>query len=137
MGFEKFGAVNFTSETKASDFVKFLEEGKVMTTKCTRCGKVYFPPRIDCCACGASEIEWIEIDEPGELVAYSTVMYGPTGFENDVPYTIAAVRFPKGIQVFGRISKKIPTDKIKVGMKLKVVPIKLDSDRVSYQFVQP
>jgi len=136
MGFEKFGAVNFTSETKASDFVKFLEEGKVMTTKCRRCGKVYFPPRIDCCVCSASDIEWIEIDEPGELVACSTVMYGPTGFENDVPYTIAVIRFPNGVQVFGRISKSIPIDSIKVGMELKIVPIKLPSDKVSYEFVQ-
>jgi uncharacterized OB-fold protein len=137
MGFEKFGSVSFTSETKAVEFLKFLEEGKMMTTKCRKCGKIYFPPKMDCSVCGASEVDWIEIDELGELVAYSTVMYGPTGFENDVPYTIAVIRFPSGVQVFGRINKDVAVDNIKVGMKLKVVSIKLPLDSVSYEFIKP
>jgi len=137
MGFEKFGVVSFTSETKAVDFLKFLDEGKMMTTKCRKCGTIYFPPKMDCSVCGASEVEWIEIDELGELVAYSTVMYGPTGFEDDVPYTIAVIRFPSGVQMFGRISKQVPINTIKVGMKLKVVSIKLPLDRVSYEFIKP
>ena len=135
MGFEKFGVVSFTSETKAVDFLKFLDEGKMMTTKCRKCGTIYFPPKMDCSVCGASEVEWIEIDELGALVAYSTVMYGPTGFEDDVPYSIAVIRFPSGVQVFGRISKEVPVDNIKVGMKLKIVPIRLPLDKVSYEFM--
>jgi len=137
MGFEKFGVVSFTSETKAVDFLKFLEEGRMMTTKCRKCGTIYFPPKMDCSVCGTSEVDWIEIDEPGELMAYSTVMYGPTGFENDVPYTIAVIKFQNGVQVFGRISKDIPVDSIKVRMKLKIVSIKLPLDRVSYEFIKP
>jgi len=136
MGFEKFGPVSFTSETKAVDFVGFLEQGKVMTTKCQKCGKIHFPPKMDCSACGTSEVNWIEINEVGELVAYSTVMYGPAGFENDVPYSIAVIKFRNGLQVFGRISKSISIDNIKVGMKLKLVPIKLPLDKVSYEFKQ-
>jgi len=136
MGFEKFGSVSFTSESKAVDFLKFLEEDKMMTTKCQKCGKIYFPPKMDCNVCGSSETEWIEIDEVGKLVAYSTVMYGPAGFENEVPYTIAVVKFPNGVQIFGRTSKSIPIDNIKVGMFLKPAPIKLPPDKVSYEFVQ-
>ena len=137
MGFEKFGVVSFTSETKAVDFLKFLEEGRMMTTKCRKCGTIYFPPKMDCSVCGTSEVDWIEINELGELVAYSTVMYGPTGFEDDVPYTIAVIKFQNGVQVFGRISKDIPVDSIKVRMKLKIVSIKLPLDRVSYEFIKP
>ena len=137
MGFDNFGTVSFTTEAKAVDFVTYLEQGKMMTTKCRECGTIYFPPKMDCSVCGVSEVDWIEIDEPGELVAYSTVMYGPTGFEDDVPYTIAVIRFPSGTQVFGRISKDVPVDNIKVGMKLKVVSIKLLLDRVSYEFIKP
>jgi uncharacterized protein len=137
MGFEKFGSVSFTSETKAMDFLKFLEEGKVMTTKCRKCGKIHFPPKMDCSRCGASEVDWIEINGPGELMAYSTVMYGPTGFENEVPYTVAVIRLQNGVQLFGRISKKIQIDQIAIGMQLKIVPIQLSMNRVSYEFTKP
>jgi len=135
MDFENFGSVSFTSETKAVGFIKFLEEGKMMTTRCRKCGKIYFPPRMDCSVCGASEVDWIEIPKAGRLVAYSTVIYGPTGFENDVPYTVAVVRFENGLQVFGRINQDVPIDSIKVGMQLKILPIHLSSERVSYEFI--
>jgi hypothetical protein len=135
MGLESFGSISFTSETKAKNFVKLLEEGKVKTTQCRKCGKIHFPPRMDCSACGSSETDWIDINEPGELIAFSTIMYGPTGFEKEVPYTIAVIKFPNGVQIFGRISKKISLEEIKVGMKVKVVPTKLPLGRVSFEFM--
>jgi uncharacterized OB-fold protein len=134
MGLENFGTVSFTSETKAEDFVGFLKEGKVKTTQCRKCSKSYFPPRMDCSACGSSEMNWIDVNDPGELIAFSTIMYGPTGFEKEVPYTIAVIKLPSGIQIFGQIDKKIPIDEVRVGMTLKVVPVKLLDDRFSYQF---
>jgi len=44
--FKKFGTVSFTAITKTNDFISYLEEGKVMGTKCNECGAVYFPPKI-------------------------------------------------------------------------------------------
>ena len=80
-------------------------------------------------------MDWIEINDPGELVAYSTIMYGPTGFENEVPYTIAVIKLANGVQIFGRLSKEISPNEIKVGMKLKIVPTKLPLNRISFEFV--
>ncbi len=31
-------------------------------------------------------------------------MYGPAGFENEFPYTNGVVKFPSGVQMFGRIT---------------------------------
>ncbi len=134
MGFEKFGVKSFVSETKAQDFVNHLEQGKVMTTRCKSCKKITFPPKMDCASCGSSGIEWIEIKDAGKLATFTMVMYGPAGFEDKVPYTLAVVQFPIGIKVFGQIDNKIPTAEIKVGMTLKVVPIKLSDHKFSYQF---
>lgn len=136
MGLEIFGTISFTSETKAEDFIKFLQNGKFKTTQCKNCGKIYFPPRTDCGACGSSMMDWIEINDWGELIAYSTIMYGPTGFENEVPYTIAVIKLPNGVQIFGRLSKEISLNEIEIGMRLKVVPIKLPLERVSFEFVK-
>ncbi|MBI2850024.1 MAG: Zn-ribbon domain-containing OB-fold protein [Chloroflexi bacterium] len=134
MGFETFGKVSFTSETKAAAFVDYLAQGKVMGTRCKACGTAYFPPKMDCPSCPDSETEWVEITGPGKLIAYSTVHYGPAGFEDDAPYTIAVGEFGNGLHIFSRISKDIKVEEIKPGMKLKVVPIKLTGDRLSYEF---
>ena len=124
MGFENFGTVSFTTEGKAADFVTYLEQGKVMTTRCRECGVSYFPPKMDCAKCLSSDVEWFEIKGDGKLATYAVVNYGPTGFEEDAPYMLAIADFD-GLRVFSRLSRDINEADIKPGMKLKVVPVKL------------
>jgi uncharacterized OB-fold protein len=133
VSFENFGVVSFTTETKASDFVGYLEKGKVMATRCRRCGTNYFPPRMDCPKCVGSDVEWFEIKGNGRLVTYTVVNYGPTGFEEDAPYTLAIADFG-GVRVFGRLSKGIKESDIKPGTELKVLPVKLLGGRIGYEF---
>ena len=133
MGFERFGVVSFASETLASDFVTYLDEGKVMATKCRACGEVYFPPRMQCTSCFSTDIEWFDVGE-GKLATYTVVKYGPLGFEDDTPYTLALTEFPSGVKVFGRLDKAIAEDDIKIGMALKPATVKLPDNRVSYEF---
>ncbi len=133
-GFDQFGMKNFVVETKAQEFVKYLEQGKMMTTRCKKCRKITFPPKMDCAACQTSDMDWVEIEEQGKLITFTEVKYGPAGFEKEVPYILALVDFPMGIKIFGQIDKRILVNEIKVGMPLKIVPIKLPSDRYSYQF---
>jgi len=133
VSFENFGVVSFTTETKASDFVDYLEKGKVMATRCRRCGTNYFPPRMDCPKCIGSDVEWFEIKGNGRLVTYTVVNYGPTGFEEDAPYTLAIADFD-GVRVFGRLSKGLKESDIKPGMDVKVLPVKLPGGRIGYEF---
>ncbi|MFC1948785.1 Zn-ribbon domain-containing OB-fold protein [Chloroflexota bacterium] len=136
MGFENFGMVSFTAEAKTSDFVDYLEKGKVMTTRCKKCGTVYFPPKMDCPGCLDSDVEWFEIKNEGKLLTYTVVQYGPSGFEEDAPYTLAVAEFEGGLRVFGRLSKSIKEGDITVGMGLKTVPVKLPEEKIAYEFIK-
>jgi len=133
MGLDNFGTVSFTTEAKAADFVTYLEQGKVMTTRCRNCGTEYFPPKMDCPKCLSSDVEWLEIKGSGKLATYTVVNYGPSGFEDDAPYTLAIADFD-GLRVFGRLSRDIKEQDIKPGMQLKVVPVRLPNDRIGYEF---
>ena len=133
MDFGNFGKVSFTLEAKVADFVTYLDQGKVMATRCKKCQASYFPPRMDCPTCLISDMEWFEIKGKGKLVTYTVVNYGPTGFEDDTPYILAISDFG-GIRILGRLSRDIKEGDIKLGMELKVVSIKLPDDRVSYEF---
>lgn len=136
MGFENFGRVSFTTEAETAEFVDYLEQGKVMTTRCKKCGTNYFPPKMDCPKCLSSDVEWFEIKNNGKLITYTVVQYGPSGFEDDVPYTLAIGEFGDGLRIFGRLSKNIEEGDIKPGMELKVVPVKLPENRIAYEFQQ-
>ena len=133
--FQKFGTVSFTKITKTNDFIQYLEDGKVMGTKCKSCGAAWFPPRADCAKCLTSDMEWFEVSGAGKLLSYSELQYGPVGFEDDLPYTIALLDFGEH-KVFGRIAKDVPYDDLEVGMELKAVPNTLDSGQLNYVFTK-
>ena len=136
MSFENYGKISFTGEAKVASFVTYLEQGKVMATRCRKCGTSYFPPKIDCPKCLVSDMEWFEAKGNGRLTTYTVVNYGPTGFDDDTPYTLAIAEFGDGLRIFGRLSRDIEEGEIEVGMGLKVIPIKLPGDRVSYEFLK-
>jgi uncharacterized OB-fold protein len=135
MDFGNFGTVSFTKEAKAIPFVEYLSQGKVMATQCKKCGRKYFPPRVDCPYCINSEVEWVEVTGKGKLLTFTQVHYGPLGFEDDAPYVLGIVEFPEGVRILSRISKSINPDTIKIGMELTVKPVKLSEEKITYEFI--
>ncbi len=132
--FKKFGTVSFTSTSKVNDFIDYLDQGKVVGTRCSKCGLDFFPPRADCFNCLGSDLEWFDAAaDTGELVTFSKMKYGPVGFENDLPYTIAVADFGK-YKIFGRMDNDLADEAIKIGMKVKVSANSLDNGNMNYVF---
>lgn len=136
MGFEKYGIVSFTAEAKVAPFVDYLVQGKIMTTKCKECGKIFFPPKADCPRCLSSNIEWTEINSTGTLLTFTKVNYGPSGFENETPYILGIAEFEEGVKILGRVSKEINPKDVAVGMKVRLAPAKLANERLIYEITR-
>jgi uncharacterized OB-fold protein len=131
--FGKFGTVSFTSITKINDFIDYLEQGKVMATRCRDCGTVFFPPRADCYKCLDSNMDWREVSGTGRLVTFSKLEYAPIGFGDDLPYAIAVLDYGD-YKVFGRIAGSVPEEEIRIGMEMKTVVNELPNGRLNYVF---
>ena len=134
MGFERFGIVSHTKESRANPFVDYLEKGHVMATRCNHCKAIFFPPQMDCPTCIKSDMGWVEISEEGKLITFAVVSYGPAGFETIAPYTLGIVAFKHNIQVLATLSKEISTNDIHVGMPLKIAPTLSLNNKLSYEF---
>ena len=133
--FQKFGTVSFTAITKTNDFIDYLEQGKVMGTRCLDCGLVFFPPRADCHQCLADNIEWFEITGSGRLVTYSRLKFAPIGFEEDLPYCIALLDYGD-YKIFGRLASDLPEGEIQIGMPMKTVVNELPNGQLNYVFTK-
>lgn len=134
--FRKFGTVSFTGTTRVNDFIDHLEEGRISGTQCRSCNRTFFPPRADCCACRSCDMQWFPVEGAGKLVSYSTLAFGPKGFENDLPYTIALLDYG-AFKVFGRIAPGIPESELSFGMELTVSANPLGEGRINYVFKKP
>ena len=133
MSFGKFGKISYISETKVADFVNYLEEGKIMATRCSKCGKLYFPPRADCPDDLSTDMTWKKLSGRCKLLTYTTAHFAPTGFEDDLPYTIALARCEEGVKVYALLSKDINENEIYIGMDLRVTPLRLPNGRITYE----
>lgn len=135
MSFADFGVRSFVPDSQVGEFASFLLQGKIMASRCGDCGRVAFPPRSGCAACGSSAFEWVAIDEIGDLVTYTRVQYAPAGFESELPYVLAVVRFPMGVKVFGQLSRELAQANLHTGMPVRLAARPLPGGRASYHFV--
>jgi uncharacterized OB-fold protein len=133
--FKKFGSVGFTALTKINEFIDRLEAGKVAGTRCRDCGLVFFPPRADCHRCLASNVDWFEVAGTGRLVSFSKLEFGPMGFQQDVPYSIALLDYGQ-FKIFGRIAGDVPDGDIAVGMPMRTQVNRLPNGQLNYVFVK-
>jgi uncharacterized OB-fold protein len=137
LGFEKFGWISYTSQTRISKFIEYLQEGKIYGTQCKECGCVQFPPRAHCVRCLSNSFEWKELTGDGALITYTKVDATPSMFKDQSPYFLGLAELSDGPKVFAWIDKTIPEDQIGIGMKLKLNPTKLTNGNLCYTLAKP
>lgn len=121
--------------TRISTFFKNLKEGKLTTTKCKRCGKLLWPPRIVCSECFSEDFEWVDLGVEGELYAFTEVRLGaPLGFVEDCPFCIGIVKIG-GLLISARIDNA-KYEELKIGDKVRLKVIELPDGRVFYRFLK-
>jgi uncharacterized OB-fold protein len=104
----------------------FLQEGKIMGSKCKKCGALALPPRQICRSCFSDQMEWVPIKGDGKLVAFTGIVVAPPtmakeGFSRDNPYIVGVVELKEGAKTVARLTgvdAKKP-EKVKVGMSLR------------------
>lgn len=119
--------------TRISQFFKNLREGRLTTTKCKKCSKLLWPPRVICSVCLSDKLEWVDLGAEGELYAFTEMKAGPPlGFAQDVPFCIGMVKIG-GLLISARIDNARYED-LRIGEKVKLKIVELEDGRVFYRF---
>ncbi|MGQ9638332.1 MAG: Zn-ribbon domain-containing OB-fold protein [Thermodesulfobacteriota bacterium] len=108
-----------------TSYEKFLNENKIMGSKCKNCGALALPPRPICISCFGKEMEWVEFKGNGKLAAFTSIAVAPPymvkeGFNRNNPYIVGVVELEEGVKTVSRIvgiDAKKP-EQIKVGTSL-------------------
>ena len=106
---------------------QFLQEEKLMGSKCEQCGTVYVPPRPICVECSKSDMQWVEMKGKGKLAAFTSISIGPSfmieeGYNRKNPYCVGVIELDEGPRVDARIEnvEASKPDDIKVGTPMTV-----------------
>ncbi|MBN1308240.1 MAG: Zn-ribbon domain-containing OB-fold protein [Chitinispirillaceae bacterium] len=120
--FKWFGKVNFSPFTKVTGFADHLKDGRLMGSRCKKCGATSFPPRADCVECMHDEFEFFEVSGRATLHTYTKIATAPTGFEDMVPYIVGLADLRETGRIVAWIGDTIPEEEIRIGMEMQVVP---------------
>jgi len=108
-------------------YKKFLNEERLMGSRCKQCDTLFLPPRPICIKCHFTEMEWVEMEGSGELSAFTCIAIGPPfmieeGYNRKNPYCSGVVELKEGVRVDARIEgvDMNRPEKIEVGMPLSV-----------------
>lgn len=120
--------------TKISRFFENLKRGRLTTTKCTKCDKLLWPPRVICPECLSDELDWVDLGSEGGLYAFTEMRLGaPLGFVQDTPFCLGLIEV-NGLLISARIDDAT-YDKLTIGDKVHLKIVELDDGRVFYRFV--
>jgi len=117
------GEKDFTIQS----YLEFLQNRKLMGSKCKKCGALYVPIRKLCTKCNTANMEWVEMSGKGELAAFTSITVGTPyfiqkGYDRNKPYCFSIIKLQEGPMVSAQlvgIDESKP-DTIKIGMPVKV-----------------
>lgn len=109
-------------------FESFLNEEKLMGSRCSQCQALYVPPRPICTACRGADMRWEQVSGKGRLAAFTCISIAPPamiaeGYNRHNPYISGVVELEEGARVDARIEGIDPKkpEEIRIGMSLKAV----------------
>ncbi len=92
----------------AATFHAFLDDHKLMASRCQQCDGLFVPPRPLCPSCFSKDLTWEALSGAGELAAFTAVAIGPTamvsaGYDRKHPYVSGIVKLAEGPMVSAQI----------------------------------
>jgi uncharacterized OB-fold protein len=120
--------------SKTANFWEGLKQGKLLTTRCRKCGGVSFPPAGDCAKCLSSDVEWVELSGEAQLETYTEITIPPASFARYGQYLVAIGKLKEGVKVLAWLTG-VKRESVKVGMNLKLTAKVTPEGRATYEFV--
>ncbi len=112
----------YTMGGQSKFFLEVMNNKKLLGTKCTKCGKTWMPPRINCSDCFAPA-EWVELNQTGTIEVSTIVWYTTSAFIKAIPYGIGFIKLDGAETALlqGIFSENLVPSKIKKGKRVMAV----------------
>jgi len=106
---------------------KIPQRYNLVGTKCTTCGRYFFPPRSLCPDCRrAGKIQEYRFPGSGKVVTYTVIRTASEQFEQMTPYVLAIVQLDEGPRLTAQIVCR--PDEVRIGMRVRPVFRRISAD---------
>ena len=128
----------YTMGGQSKFFIELKNNKKLLGTKCSKCGKTWMPPRINCSEC-YEPADWIEMKQTGTIEVSTIVWYTTSAFIKAIPYGVAYVKLDGADTALlqGIFSENLVPSKVKKGSSVKAVFLKEREGKMTDFFFVP
>lgn len=103
------------------------EKPRLMGSRCTSCGEVYFPKVPQCQKCYTETTEDFELKRVGLVYSATVVYLAPPLYQGQIPYMIGHVELDNGVLIPTRFTEVDETP-LPLGTEVELVIEKLGQD---------
>ncbi|MEM0271720.1 MAG: Zn-ribbon domain-containing OB-fold protein [Thermoprotei archaeon] len=101
----------YSAGVSGQRFAEGLKQGKILGSKCNRCGETFLPPSLYCPKCYVYTSEYVEVQPNGEIYTFTEV-------DGRV---VALIKFPGVNGGLIHTVKKPSAGKIRIGLRVSAV----------------
>jgi uncharacterized OB-fold protein len=123
-----------------SRYLRALAERRIVGARCSKCSKVYVPPRGSCPTCGVPTGEEVAVADRGTLTTYCVVNIPFANTPFPPPYVAAAVLLDGADIPIFHLIRGIEPDAVRMGQRVRAVWVpdeKLAPTVESIQWFEP
>jgi uncharacterized OB-fold protein len=111
----------YTSGVAGDRFFRELRDhGRLLGTRCTKCGTKWVPPKLFCEECFVEVRDWVELPAEGRVAATCVVRIDPQDRRLPAPEVWGLIRF-KGFEGGFVHRLLLPAERAKAGLAVRVV----------------
>jgi uncharacterized OB-fold protein len=103
----------------ASYWREIPQRYRLEASKCKKCGKILFPPRLVCPECRGREFDKVNLPDKAKILTYTIIHVPPSEFSDEAPYVVAIAEFKNGARLTAQLAD-CTFDKVKIGMDVKI-----------------
>lgn len=100
---------------------------RLEASKCIKCSKVFFPPRLVCPECKVYGMELFNLPLKGKIVSWTLVSTGHPAFRDLAPYALVIVEVLDGVKILMSMSD-FTMDDLKIGKEVNIEFRKIQED---------
>lgn len=90
--------------------------------KCSRCQKIYVPPKENCPQCFSQMKEWVEVGNTGTVTTFTVVRYAVPNIQpEEPPFVLAKIHLDGAESGFIHMIGEVDLHTLKIGMRVKAV----------------
>ena len=109
----------YTPGVAMSRFLRQIAEGRIVGQQCSRCSKVYAPPRSGACPrCGVPTEKEVPVADTGTVTTFCVVNV-PFAGSIPIPYVAAAILLDGVDLPITYLLQEVDADQVRMGMRVR------------------